>query len=177
MTRKLGLLGVLFVGLTAFTPQKAKKKTTEKATTLSAIDYKVLGAPRPELRVVDPKGSVFTHQNIDTTGHFFMMLFNPTCGHCEDVTRMLEVNLDLFKDNQLVLIAGPAMMSYLDYFQATTKVFDYPRIRVGVDSAGTIEKTFVYNALPQINVYDKQGRLQKIFSQQITIDSLKPYLP
>lgn len=105
------------------------------------------------------------------------MMFNPTCGHCEDVTLMLEKNLDLFKDNQLVLISGAAMMPYLDYFQATTKVFDYPRIRVGVDSAGTIEKTFVYNALPQINVYDKQGRLQKIFSQQITIDSLKPYLP
>ncbi|RYD51020.1 MAG: hypothetical protein EOP52_11480 [Sphingobacteriales bacterium] len=176
MTRKLGLLGILFVGLTAFTPQKTKKPVGTAAGA-PAVDYKALGAPRPDLRVVDPKGSVFTHRDIDTTGHFFMMLFNPTCGHCEDVTLMLEKHLDLFKDNQLVLISGPAMMPYLDYFQITTKVFDYPRIRVGVDSAGTIEKTFVYNALPQINVYDKQGRLQKIFSQEITIDSLKPYLP
>lgn len=146
------------------------KSTSEKT------DYKAIGAPLPELRVISPKGTVISGKDIDISGNFFLMMFNPTCGHCEDVTRMLEKNLGLFRDKQILLVAGAAMMPYLEYFNASTKVYEYPKIQIGVDSSDIINKTFIYNSLPQINIYDKERRLVKIFTGEVPLDSLKPYI-
>lgn len=173
--RTVALLGFSFFSLTAFMPQKKKemKKTEENAP---AIDYKKIGAPLPALRAIGPKGTVFTEKDIDTSGSFFLMMFNPTCGHCEDATRMLEKHLDLFRDKQILLLSAAGMMLYMDYFDATTKVYQYPKIEIGVDSSNFIEKTFIYNSLPQINIYDKERKLLKIFTGDVSIDSLRPYI-
>ncbi len=173
--RKLVLLCFCFLSLTAFVPQKKKGGKVQEETP-APTDYKKIGAPLPAIRAVGPKGTVFTEKEIDTTGNFFLMLFNPTCGHCEDATRMLEKHLDLFRDNQILLLSAAGMMPYMDYFDATTKVYQYPKIQVGVDSAGVIEKTFIYNSLPQINIYDKDHKLLKIFTGDVSIDSLRPYI-
>lgn len=173
--RKVALLGLSFFSLTAFMPQK-KKSVKTAAETPADTDYKKIGAPLPPIRAIEPKGTVFTEKDIDTSGNFFLMMFNPTCGHCEDVTRMLEKNLDLFRDKQILLLSAAGMMIYMDYFDATTKVYQYPKISLGVDSAGFIEKTFIYNSLPQINIYNQDKKLLKIFTGEVSIDSLRPYI-
>lgn len=175
MIRKIAFAGLCLLTLASFSPQKRKKEKPAQTTAVE-IDYKAIGAPLPELRVATPKGTVITEKNLDTSGNLFLMLFNPTCGHCEDVARMLEKNLSLFREGQILLVSGEAMMPYLEYFNATTKVYDYPKIQVGVDSSGLIKKTFIYNSLPQINIYDKNRRLLKILTSEVPIDSLRPYI-
>ncbi len=175
MNRPLLYAGLCLLTLASFSPQK-KKKGAAVQNTVSTTDYKAVGGPLPELRVVSPKGRVITGKDIDTSGNFFLMMFNPTCGHCEDVTRMLAKNLDQFREGQILLVAGDAMMPYMDYFNATTKVFDYPKIWLGVDSSKIIEKTFVYNSLPQVNIYNKNRKLVKIFTGEVPLDSLRPYI-
>ena len=73
-------------------------------------------------------------------------------------------------------MAAPNMKDYFVFFENVTKVSKHPEINVGLDSAGFIDKTFVYQSLPQINIYDKERKLVKVFTGDVPIDSLKPYI-
>ncbi len=140
-------------------------------------DYHNIGSKMPALRVVTEKGKIVaTADSVKNEANLFVMMFNPTCEHCEEMTVALEQNIALFKASQIVLIAAPMMGPYLEYFANTTKYTNYPALKVGLDSAKFIDRTFNYVTLPQINIYDKDRKLIKTFSGLETIDSLKPYI-
>ena len=161
---------------------RTKKRKHDPAPSAQAqsatpgMDYKSPGAPMPELRVVDPKKAVYTGETLKNDANLFIMMFNPTCEHCEDMTFALKENIDLFKKSHIVLVAAPGMGPYLEFFENGTRVRNYPKIKLGLDSAGFINNTFIYDQLPQINVYDADRRLLKTFTGITTIDSLKPYI-
>ena len=83
--------------------------------------------------------------------------------------------MSTFKKNDVVFMAGPQMMSYLNSFYQATKIGNHPEIKVGVDSAFVIEKIYNYHTLPQLNIYNKQRKLIKTFQGDIPLDSLKAY--
>jgi thioredoxin-related protein len=126
--------------------------------------------------VVTATKEVITDARVKNDANLFVMMFNPTCEHCEDMTRALETNIGLFKNSKILLMAGPVMLPYLEYFDKTTHYTQFPSIMVGVDSAKFIDRTFNYEMLPQINIYDKDRKLIRTFSGIETIDSLKPYI-
>lgn len=146
------------------------------AVASAQIDYRQLGAPLPPMRLVGEGGRVFTENDALPGENLFIMLFNPTCEHCHEATAMFGKNDSLFKDGQLYLMAGPAMLPYLEYFGNTTGHKKHPVIRVGVDSTGFIEKTFNYQSLPELLIYDRDRRLVHTISSSIPVDSLLPYL-
>jgi hypothetical protein len=47
---------------------------------------------------------------------------------------------------------------------------------VGIDSSGLVNQTFLYKLLPQVNVYNKERKLEKVFFSDVPIDSLKSYI-
>jgi hypothetical protein len=47
---------------------------------------------------------------------------------------------------------------------------------VGADSFKVTDRLFTYQGLPQINIYNKERKLIKIFQGDIFIDSLKAYI-
>ena len=117
-----------------------------------------------------------TNEDLDNGANLFVMMFNPTCSHCEDETRMLEQNMDLFKKSKLVLVANKGMSPYMPNFVRSNKVADYPSIYVGTDSIDFISKIFLYSALPQINIYDHKRNLIKTYTGEVALDSLKRYI-
>lgn len=139
-------------------------------------DYRALGSPLPAFRVVTAEGRVITDTIANGRGNFFLMLFNPTCEHCEDMTRLLGANSALFQKSRIVLVAGSAMLPYLEYFEKHTHYPQFPILQVGVDSSGLIDRTYGYYSLPQINVYGPDRRLVRRFTGETPIDSLKPYI-
>jgi hypothetical protein len=104
------------------------------------------------------------------------MMFNPTCEHCEDMTFAIEKNIDLFKNSHILLVAAAGMGPYLEFFENGTRVRNFPKIKLGLDSSNFINRTFIYESLPQINIYSPDRKLLKTFSGITTIDSLKPYI-
>ena len=130
----------------------------------------------PPLRVVYPKKAVYTGESLKNDANLFVMMFNPTCEHCEDMALDLEKNIGLFRKSNIVLMAAPGMGPYLEFFENGTKIRNYPKILMGLDSADFITRTFTYEMLPQINVYSPERKLLRIFTGITSADSLKPYI-
>ena len=123
------------------------------------------------------KGDVYlTNKDVDNHANLFVMMFNPTCSHCEDETALLEKNIFLFNKSQIILMAQPGMKQYIPDFTKRLHTVEYPSIHVGMDSADFINKVFVYGMLPQINIYDHDRKLLRTFNGGVKIDSLKKYI-
>lgn len=183
MLRKLLVITLLFSTVAVgYAQKKDRKKKKDKGNTEQAavdtvkIDYKAIGAPLPPLSITTLKKEKYTEKDFKNYKNILVMMFNPTCDHCQEETTILEKNIDAFKDTKLLLVAAPSMIDYLEFYNNVTRHSKYPEITVGVDSAGFIDKTFNYTALPQINIYNKDRKLVKIFSGVTQFDAIEPYL-
>jgi len=166
------------------------------------IDYTKVGAPMPPIRLVtldtlsaaaQAKIAKKKRNPTDTThrqhitreynedefanrSNLLVMIFNPNCGHCEDQTERFIKNLDMFNRTRFVMMCVPATQEYLPGFIKNHKVKEYDKITIGIDSSDFVKKTFLYSALPQINIYDRHRKLIKAYSGEVVIDSLRQYV-
>jgi hypothetical protein len=178
-------------------------KTTENAT-LPNIDYKQAGAPMPPFmfmsyndttpaarkpevmakkytpqQLAERTANDYTFMNeadFDNKGNLFVMMFNPTCSHCEDVTFMLEKNATLFKKTKVVLLANRMMNMYIPYFAERHQIAYHPFMYIGYDSSRFIDNAYLYQALPQINIYGPDRKLIKTYAGEVPMDTLKKYI-
>ncbi len=141
------------------------------------ISYKEVGSTLPSLRIIDTLRNEYTEQSFKNNNHFFLFLFNPTCGHCIQMAKEIGDHSEEFKNNHILFMAGPAMLPYMASFYQSTGIGNHPEIKVGVDSASAVDKLFNYHMLPQVNIYDKNRKLVKIFYGDVKLDSLKKYVP
>jgi hypothetical protein len=178
MLRKLLIVGCLLCSVPVFA-QKTDKNSDAQT------DYKAIGAPLPNLRVAvppppnSPKGTpdkIITNDDVDNKANLILMLFNPTCSHCEEQTQNIEKAIAMFDKSKLLMVATPAMRPYMDKFLKDYHIDQYPSIIAGVDSANMVDKLFLYKMLPQINIYDRHRKLIKTFTSGAPIDSLKHYV-
>ena len=205
MLSKLFTAILLCSTLYAAAQQTDSKKKNEKAKeTPVKIDYHQVGTPMPPVKLITvdtlakvyegkelkktskkykkelgytPVTKVFTDKDLDNGKPLYMMMFNPTCGHCEEMTDKLAKRLKEFKGSTIVLIANPIMKTYFPDFIKNHKVRDYaPDMLIGTDSAGFNDNTYLYGAFPQISVYSSDRKLLKMYNGEISIDTLLQYV-
>lgn len=170
-------LALLLVFLNpTFAQWRKKNKQVKPNVEASTTNYQEIGAPLPELKFYSREGKYITQKELEGDGNLLIMLFNPTCDHCEDQTILFRDNIFLFKKTKIVLVAGSMMKEHLEYFTNNIKIGSYPSIQVSVDSCNYIEKIFQYKTLPQLNFYDKNRKLMRIFSGSTPLDTLKKYI-
>ncbi len=166
--------------------------------------YQLTGAPLPPLKLVtfdtlakkltgrelkkankknrqrwgyEPVTNIITEQDLSAKHNTFLMIFNPNCGHCEDQTEYLEKNIDQLKDTRVILVGNKLVVQYMGDFIKNLKLNDYsPTLSIAIDSADYINQTFLYSALPQINIYSPEHKLLKVFSGGAMMDSLAAYV-
>lgn len=172
--RKLLIIGCLCLPLLSFT--KKKKKQVSQVATADQIDFRQLKAPLPPLRLVKINGDAITNTSLKRNGNLFIMMFNPLCEHCEDMTADIVKNVALFRKSKVVLVAGSAMGAYLKDFEKNLKVAGHEQLMIGLDSSKVYDRLYNYNNLPQINIYDHKHRLIRTINGQETIDSLRQYI-
>jgi hypothetical protein len=189
MLRKLLLLICLFGVINVFAQKNgdAPVKATEKQGE-PKIDYKQPGAPLPPLQILayydtaaqgakkEEKKKYLTNSDFDNGANLLVMMFNPTCSHCQDETEMLEKNIFYFKKSKLIMIANMVMVPYMPDFVKNFHIAEYPSFIIGFDATNFISELFLYAALPQLNIYDGDRKLIKTFSGEVSIDSLKGYI-
>lgn len=178
-------------------------KTTEN-TTSPNFDYKQIGAPMPPVlfmayqsapatagtkkqsrrkkkKETADTGNVvsykpITAKDLNSDANLLVMMFNPTCGHCEDVTVLLRDNIDVFKRSQVVLLANNVMRPYLPDFVERMRIGTTPHMLVAYDSSKFIDNLFLYQTLPQINIYSSERKLLKTYCGEVPIDTLKKFI-
>ena len=177
MKRNVLIIACLLGLITIAFGQKKKKKQTENypvvtnltipgtaflrptsTATEPKFDYKQMNAPLPKFSIINHESKDITANVTQSGGNLILMMFNPTCEHCEEETRTFIQNIFLFQKSKILLVAAPNQISNLGYFDATVKFSQYPStLTVAVDSAQLIEKIFTYKTLPQINIYDAKS--------------------
>lgn len=147
--------------------------------TSAAIEYDHVGAPMPPLRLVtvDSPIRVYSTKDFDSKANLFVMMFNPLCGHCEDQAEHLVKNIGVFKRSKVIMMIDPQTQVYLPNFITAFHLKDHADvITVGVDSSGFIKNTFLYQALPQVNIYNSERRLIKTYTGGVLTDTLMQYI-
>jgi protein-disulfide isomerase len=117
-----------------------------------------------------------SNEDVQSDANLLVMMFNPLCSHCEDMTQLFEKNIALFDKSKLVMLSTMQMRDYLPNFVRSFRTAEYPSIIIGSDSSDFMEKTFLYQALPQINIYNADRKLIRSFTGDTEIDSLKQYI-
>lgn len=175
MLRKLILISCLCLPLLSFSKKK-KKLPVPVQVTAGSIDYRQMGAPLPPVRVVKLNKDIITEKSLKGGGNLIVMMFNPTCEHCEDMTLAIEKNTDLFRKTDVLMVAAANMTPYIGDFIKAMNTDKYPKLQIGVDSSKIIDKLYSYYSLPQLNIYNKDRKLIKMFSGITTMESLKAYV-
>jgi thioredoxin-related protein len=174
MLRKLMIIGLLLHTGNVFAQNK-EVYTPPPPPVMG--HYKEIGDPLPPIAIYTSKGKKITNKDMKNDANLFVMLFNPTCSHCEDMTMLLEKNIALFDKSKLLMVATSTQAPYIKGFEDSYHTDQYKTMTVGLDSnMHLVDKTFRYKMLPQISVYDKDRKLIKVFTGEIPIDSLKPYI-
>ena len=73
-------------------------------------------------------------------------------------------------------MANPGMKQYLPDFINRQHLYEYPAFQIGIDSSDFINKIYLFQMLPQINIYDHDRKLIKTYNGEVPIDSLKQYI-
>lgn len=167
MLRKICALSAALLCLNTLSPAQQQHETK--------VSYKEIGSSLPPMRVIGRDSLEHTAEDYKNKHNFFLFLFNPTCGHCIRMGLVMGENETSFKDNNVLFLAGPQMMPYLKSFYEQSSLDKHPAIKVGIDSAQTVDLLYSYKMLPQINIYDKNRVLIKTFYGDTPLDSLKNY--
>ena len=200
MLRKIFTIFCLFSVFSCQVQKPVPQKAVDSAPK-PKIDYTLIGAPMPEMllvtldtvekkvkndgnwwsrmrhkNIIVQKSNRFTGSDFDNGANLIIMMFNPTCSHCVEETEILKRNMTLFNKTKMILMANSRMHEYLPDFVKQRKTKEYPVFTVGLDSANFINDVFLYKNLPQINIYNGERKLIKIYNGDVPIDSLKPYI-
>ena len=140
------------------------------------IDYRKIGTPLPDLKVVDRSDIVYTKLDITENRNFFLVMFNPQCGHCVDAAKVFRNNKLLFDDNTVMFVTVAEMMEMLPAFAGEVDWIDGANMILGVDSAQVIADLFNYVAVPQVNIYDADYKLIKVLNGDIKLEDLQAYI-
>lgn len=119
---------------------------------------------------------VITQEDLNNGANLFVMMFNPNCSHCEDMTEEIEKYNKYFVKSKLVMVAHKTNKILLPNFIRSFRINDYPFMYIGADSMNFNDNAYMFKALPQINIYDHNRKLIKYYAGDIPMDSLSAYI-
>lgn len=135
--------------------------------------YKQLNSHLPYLELTN-NGKVIEGMQTTIEQHKYVavVLFNPTCDHCEILGSTLAKNAEHLEDILFLFVAGERMDENLvKRYITKTGIDALPNKYIGNDGNFIITRLYEFKALPQVNVYTN-GLLAKIFKQEMSIEEL-----
>ena len=100
-----------------------------------------------------------------------LMVFSPSCDHCQHETEDMVKNIEKFKK---VTIVMATMFSYQDIldFRSRYGLAQYKNIIMGKDIEYFLPPFFDIKNLPFLAFYNKKGDLISVFSGSLPIDKV-----
>lgn len=134
-----------------------------------------VGAKLPAFHAVTWDEKSFFSSDLNPKKPLILVLYNPGCGHCVDMGKMLKDSMSVVKNAEIVFVAAKNQLGELKTYATETGLNEKPEVIVSAENTELNKYLFEYNGMPQIMVYNKDKVLQKTFYKYVTIDSLKFY--
>lgn len=97
-----------------------------------------------------------------------LVLFNPSCGHCQILLEQVRDNIAIFGKTNIIFLTGKPLKEVLPNYVKNVKVDKMKEINVVSDNSDITLKIFEYQGIPQIMLYDKEHKLQYIYYKDAT---------
>ena len=126
------------------------------------------GSAVPEFNVITAQGKEMTTADLVKGHPVMLVLFNPSCGHCQILLEQVRDNIALYKDINIIFLTGKPLKDVLPNYIKNVKVENVKEINVVSDNSDITLKIFEYEGIPQIMLYDKEHKLQHIYYKDAT---------
>lgn len=118
-----------------------------------------------------PDSSSFTNDMLQKGKPVILVFFDPDCDHCQHATKDFTSKIDRFKDVQILMVTiydfTRIKKFYKDY-----KIADFPNITLTRDAAFVLPKFYQVSSIPDVYVYDKNGKLIGHYKKDIPVDEI-----
>jgi thiol-disulfide isomerase/thioredoxin len=100
----------------------------------------------------------FKKEDLPKNQPVLIMVFSPDCDHCQHQMRDLLLDIEFFKNIQIVL-ATPEPFDKMKAFHQRFNLSKYPNIHLGRDTKFVLPPFYRMRNLPFLALYNKKGNL------------------
>jgi thioredoxin-related protein len=130
------------------------------------------GVPLPLFNVLNLDSSISNTAQIPNDKNVVLVLFNPTCGHCQTVGKNIKDSIKKFTNTHFIFVAGLPTFTFFKEFTEFTNLKSAENISIGGDYSNITPSIFAFNGIPQIMIYDENKKLKEIIYKEISIAQL-----
>lgn len=125
----------------------------------------------PIFSLLQPDSTWYFNANLDTRKPLLLLYFSPDCGHCQLETEDIIANLSKLKNLQILMVTS---RPYADMkaFATKYKLDKFPSIKIGTDPAYKITRFYKVESTPFSALYNKKGKLVKVYRKGIDMEEL-----
>ncbi len=160
----------LILLLTLFSIGASSQEDSTKAQKDTLAPYEKSNAI-PTFSLQLPDSSWFFNTSLKEKKPTLIFYFSPDCGHCQLETDALITNINKLKNLQIVMVTSRPFDD-MNKFATHYKIHKFPTIVIGRDPAYYITRFYQVKFTPFAALYNKKGKLEKIYKKGIDMDEM-----
>ncbi|HRG23811.1 MAG TPA: redoxin domain-containing protein [Chitinophagaceae bacterium] len=126
----------------------------------------------PPISLLLPDGkSYFTKADLPKDKAVLLMLFNPSCSHCQEETKQITQHIDKFSNIHIVM-ATPMPLDSMLAFREKYKLANFKNITITQDNKAMMPTYFMINNLPFLAFYNRKKELIGTHEGSMSIEKL-----
>ncbi len=125
----------------------------------------------PPFSIQTPDSSWFNKAGLHPKKPTLILYFSPDCGHCQLETEEVLSKMKQLNDLQIVMITSRPFED-MSTFAAHYKISRFPAIKIGTDPSRMVTQYYEVKFTPFSALYDRKGRLIKVYEKGIDMDEL-----
>ncbi|HEX4875926.1 MAG TPA: redoxin domain-containing protein [Chitinophagaceae bacterium] len=126
----------------------------------------------PPVKLLMPDSTTyFTKANLEKNKPVLLMVFHPSCEHCQHETEDITKNIEKFRGTQIVMstmVPLFEMKAFMDKYQLAA----FKNIIVAQDYSFFLPPYFQFNNLPFLAFYNKKKKLVSTFGGTLSTDKI-----
>lgn len=126
----------------------------------------------PPISLLMPDGvTYFTKKDLPANKSVLLMLFNPSCSHCQEETKQIIQHIDKFSNIHIVMSTPMPLDSMLS-FREKYKLANYKNITVTQDNKVMMPTYFMISNLPFLAFYNRKKELIDTHEGSMSIEKV-----
>jgi thiol-disulfide isomerase/thioredoxin len=165
-------LNYLLLVLIWMNSANAQSDTSVRITSIDTIPAYLKNTSIPNFSIQTADSNWFVKQQLQAKKPTLILYFSPDCGHCQQETEELITRIKKLKHLQIVMVTSRTfeeMKNFSDYF----KLDRFPTIKVGRDPNRMVTQFYQVKFTPFSALYDKKGKLVKVYEKGIDWDEME----